>query len=166
MKQSHSYVDKRVNINPIDEHATEVVASKTFSDANNAKEATANEVNSNVVDMLKSDINDVMTEAIEDGLVSDEDGLVPEGVLISDENTQSTPALIDGYVMDGISLNIRLSPNIHSRVIGILNPRSKVRINPVRSTESFYSVCTDTGITGFCAMAYILYNTEQDINCG
>lgn len=52
-------------------------------------------------------------------------------------------------------LNVREAPTIESEVLTILHKDSEVMIDPSMSTDEFYSVCTETGIEGFCMRDFI-----------
>lgn len=62
---------------------------------------------------------------------------------------------IEGIVVDCASLYVRSEPNIDSEPLGVIKRDTKVRIYESESTEDFYSVCTESGLEGFCMKKFI-----------
>lgn len=62
---------------------------------------------------------------------------------------------VEGIVVDCASLYVRSEPSIDSEPLAIIKRDTKVRIYESESTEDFYSVCTETSLTGFCMKKFI-----------
>ena len=52
-------------------------------------------------------------------------------------------------------LNVREAPDVEADVITVLHKDSEVMIDVDASTDEFYSVCTESGIEGFCMKEFI-----------
>jgi hypothetical protein len=66
----------------------------------------------------------------------------------------STEPLI-GIVSDCLRLNIRKEPRADAPILCVTNALSEVMITTNKSTDNWYSVCTESGIEGFCMKKYI-----------
>lgn len=60
-----------------------------------------------------------------------------------------------GIVTDCLALAIRIDANKDSKQVGVLPVKSEVKINIERSTNDFYHVTVDNGITGYCMKSFI-----------
>lgn len=60
-----------------------------------------------------------------------------------------------GNVVDCEKLNIRQAPNAKAEVVKIVPKGTEVMIDIEQSTADFYSVCTETGVEGFCMKKFI-----------
>lgn len=69
-----------------------------------------------------------------------------------EESEQNEPAF--GHVNCKL-LNVREAPDAESEVITVLHKGSEVMIDANLSTDEFYSVCTETGVEGFCMRQFI-----------
>ena len=128
-----AYVGKRAAMTIIDEHAEEAMAYRTPVEENKSEDTKLNSGDQTIID----------------------------------ENiTESTPLgiskLIHGYVMEGISLNIRETAATNGHILGVLQPLSPIVINRSLSTESFCHVCTNAGVTGFCKREYLIYPVDPE----
>lgn len=65
------------------------------------------------------------------------------------------PMSVDGVVDGCDQLYVRAEASIDSEPLGIIKRDTVVRIYESESTEDFYSVCTETGLTGFCMKKFI-----------
>ena len=62
---------------------------------------------------------------------------------------------VEGVVINCASLYVRSEPTVDSEPLGVIKCDIKVRIYESESTDDFYSVCTETGLTGFCMKNFI-----------
>ena len=60
-----------------------------------------------------------------------------------------------GVVSNCKKLNVREAPSKESDSLGVIACGTEVMITPSTSTEEFYSVCTESGIEGFCVKQFI-----------
>ena len=72
----------------------------------------------------------------------------------TEEAVESEP-VVKGKVTDCIKLNVRKGALITSDVREVIEEGAIVEINEKRSTDDWYSVCTESGIKGFCMKEYI-----------
>ena len=66
-----------------------------------------------------------------------------------------TEQVVTGTVTDCLKLNVRRGALITSDVIEVIEEGAIVEINEKRSTDDWYSVCTESGTKGFCMKEYI-----------
>lgn len=83
-----------------------------------------------------------------------------EEVVEPEEKTEEavevkTEQVVKGKVTDCIKLNVRRGALITSDVIEVIEEGAIVEINEKRSTDDWYSVCTESGTKGFCMKEYI-----------
>lgn len=76
--------------------------------------------------------------------------LEPEPVVAEPE-----PMPIDGVVDGCDQLYVRAEASADSEPLGIIKRDTNVRIYESESTEDFYSVCTESGLEGFCMKKFI-----------
>ena len=69
------------------------------------------------------------------------------------EETVEVEAVVKGK--DCIKLNVRRGALITSDVREVIEEGAIVEINEKRSTDDWYSVCTESGTKGFCMKEYI-----------
>lgn len=62
---------------------------------------------------------------------------------------------VEGIVVDCDQLYVRSEASVDSEPLGVIKRDTKVRIYESESTDDFYSVCTETGLTGFCMKKFI-----------
>lgn len=55
-----------------------------------------------------------------------------------------------GVVSPGVRLNIRAKPSSGAKVVAILEPDTKVSIDPAKSDGDWYCIFTDSGVWGYC----------------
>lgn len=60
-----------------------------------------------------------------------------------------------GMVVDCARLNVRKKPKVDAEVVVIINRWANVLIDDENSTKSFYKVCTEAGVEGYCMKQYI-----------
>lgn len=81
-----------------------------------------------------------------------------EEVVEPEEKTEEAvevEAVVKGKVTDCIKLNVRRGALITSDVREVIEEGAIVEINEKRSTDDWYSVCTESGTKGFCMKEYI-----------
>ena len=60
-----------------------------------------------------------------------------------------------GKVIDCEKLNVRRHASLEADIIEVIEEGAIVEINEKRSTDDWYSVCTESGTKGFCMKEYI-----------
>ena len=83
---------------------------------------------------------------------------IEEVVVEPEEKTEEAVEVKDvvkGKVTDCIKLNVRSGALITSDIREVIEEGAIVEINDKRSTDDWYSVCTESGIKGFCMKEYI-----------
>lgn len=65
------------------------------------------------------------------------------------------PMPIEGVVSGCDQLYVRSEASIESEPLGIIKHGTNLRIYESESTEDFYSVCTESGLEGFCMKKFI-----------
>lgn len=81
-----------------------------------------------------------------------------EEVVEPEEKTEEAvevEAVVKGKVTDCIKLNVRRGALITSDVREVIEEGAIVEINEKRSTDDWYSICTESGTKGFCMKEYI-----------
>ena len=90
--------------------------------------------------------NEKIVEQIEEVIVEPEE---------KTEEAVEVEAVAKGKVTDCIKLNVRRGALITSDIIEVIEEGAIVEINEKRSTDDWYSVCTESGTKGFCMKEYI-----------
>lgn len=72
----------------------------------------------------------------------------------AEENTETMPII--GVVTDCLRLNIRKKPDAGAKILGEVEALSEVTVDPDKSTDEWFSVCTEAGIEGFCVKKFIV----------
>ena len=83
---------------------------------------------------------------------------IKEVVVEPEEKTKEAveaEPVVKGKVTDCIKLNVRKGALITSDIREVIEEGAIVEINEKRSTDDWYSVCTESGIKGFCMKEYI-----------
>lgn len=77
--------------------------------------------------------------------------------LVAEPSVESTPEPmpIEGVVSGCNQLYVRSEASTESEPLGIIKCDTNVRIYESESTDDFYSVCTETGLEGFCMKKFI-----------
>ena len=52
-------------------------------------------------------------------------------------------------------LNVREAPDVNAAVVTTIHKGHKLMVNENASTVDFYSVCTETGVDGYCMKQFI-----------
>lgn len=76
--------------------------------------------------------------------------LMPETV-----TTVSLPKTVEGVVANCAKLNVREEPNTESEIVCVLDVTSEIEIDVEKSTNSWFKICTATGVEGYCMRNYI-----------
>lgn len=69
--------------------------------------------------------------------------------------TEVKNVLKSGRVFNCKHLNVRAMPNPTAEIVCVLECGTEVMVDDEKSTEDFYSVCTEAGIEGFCMKKFI-----------
>lgn len=65
------------------------------------------------------------------------------------------PVAVEGVVEGCTQMYVRSEASTDSEPMGIIKAGTKVKIYEADSTRDFYSVCTETGLEGFCMKKFI-----------
>ena len=80
----------------------------------------------------------------------------PEITLVEETvETVTLPETIIGVIANCGKLNVRMNPSANSGVVAILDVNSEVEINLEKSDDEWYSVCTATGLEGYCMRKFV-----------
>ncbi len=60
-----------------------------------------------------------------------------------------------GIVVNCEKLNVRNEPDKNADIVQIIDASSKVEISLNDSTDEFYKVYTETGMSGYCKKQYV-----------
>lgn len=71
------------------------------------------------------------------------------------EELEESSAPTIGIVTDCMKLNIRKEPSVDAVVICEVSALSRLMIDRDKSTEDWLSVCTETGVDGFCMKKFV-----------
>ena len=83
---------------------------------------------------------------------------IEEVVVEPEEKTEEAvevEPVVKGKVTDCIKLNVRKGALITSDIREVIEEGAIVEINEKRSTDDWYSICTESGTKGFCMKEYI-----------
>lgn len=69
--------------------------------------------------------------------------------------TKNQKQTMIGIIVDCLCLALRNDPSINSAIIKTIDAGSEVTIHNSKSTNDFYSVVTDDGISGFCKKSFV-----------
>lgn len=75
---------------------------------------------------------------------------------ISDQEQSDTQPVI-GIVTNCKKLNLRTKPSKAATIIYEMPAGSSLTINLSRSVNGWLSVCTESGLTGFCMKKFVFY---------
>lgn len=91
-------------------------------------------------------------ETVEDFVVETTDSPVVEPTV---EPVVETVETVTGVVIDCARLNVRVAPNANANVICTIASGAEVTINIEDSTDEWFSICTASGVDGYCMKRYI-----------
>lgn len=80
---------------------------------------------------------------------------IVESESVLEPEPEPEPMSVEGVVDGCDQLYVRAEASIDAEPLGIIKRDTVVRIYESESTEDFYSVCTETGLTGFCMKKFI-----------
>lgn len=63
---------------------------------------------------------------------------------------------LEGKVVGCAQLYVRSEASVKSEPLGVIKCDTKVKIYEAESTADFYSVCTESGLSGFCMKKFIV----------
>lgn len=69
--------------------------------------------------------------------------------------TKPETVTVTGTVVNCAKLNVRAEANATADVVCVLDAASEIEINVNKSTAEWFSVCSATGIEGFCMRKFI-----------
>jgi SH3-like domain-containing protein len=69
--------------------------------------------------------------------------------------TVTLPETVTGTVVNCGRLNVRVAPNATADIVCVLNVAAEVEINLAKSTDEWFSVCTATGVEGYCMRKFV-----------
>lgn len=72
--------------------------------------------------------------------------------------TSTKPEKVVGVVANCSKLNVRATPDATADVVCVIDVNSEVKIDVEKSTADWVSVCTTTGIEGYCMRKFIEAN--------
>lgn len=96
----------------------------------------------------------VVEEIVEETEIVEESVAVEEPVI----EEEKAPETVTGVVTDCVKLNIRKKPNINAEVLCEVVALSELVINLDKSNDNWLSVCTESGVNGFCMKKYVIVN--------
>lgn len=101
--------------------------------------------------------NPVTPEVAEEVYVKTEQS-IEKSAEDTDESVETDEEVIEpfiGTVVNCTKLNVRKEPNKESEIVCKVDSGSELMIDTTKSTDDWYSVCTEAGIEGFCMKEYI-----------
>ena len=102
--------------------------------------------------------NDTNDETITNYVNTSLDDAAPVPTINFVEETVETvtlPKTVTGTVINCAKLNVRTDPSITSESICVLDVNSELEIDVTKSTDEWFSICTATGIEGYCMRKYV-----------
>lgn len=75
-------------------------------------------------------------------------------VTVDSEQSKSVDDTTFGIVTCAL-LNVREAPDVNTAVVTTIHKGHKLMVNENASTADFYSVCTETGVDGYCMKQFI-----------
>lgn len=97
-------------------------------------------------------------ETVEDTAVETVEAPVIESVVepvVETVETVTLPAAVTGVVVDCARLNVRVAPFASANAICTIASGAEVTINVDESTDEWFSICTASGVDGYCMKRYI-----------
>lgn len=70
-------------------------------------------------------------------------------------STVALPKTVEGVVVNCAKLNVREEPNTEAEVVCVLDVTSEIEIDINASTNSWFKICTATGVEGYCMRKYV-----------
>lgn len=69
--------------------------------------------------------------------------------------TVTLPTTVTGVVIDCARLNVRMAPFASANAVCTIVSGAEVTINTAESTDEWFSICTASGVEGYCMKRYI-----------
>lgn len=110
------------------------------------------EVDTPVVEETPVEIGVVEEAVVEETPV--EESVVNE-TIVEEAPVEETSKVILGVVSDCNKLNIRSGADKNSNVEAVVPVDTKLQIDLEKSTNDWYSVCTEAGIEGYCMKMFV-----------
>lgn len=76
-------------------------------------------------------------------------------IVVAEETVETEPETVVGIVTNCSKLNVRATPDTTAEVVCIIDVNSEVEIDVAKSTYDWVSVCTTSGVEGYCMRKYI-----------
>ena len=84
------------------------------------------------------------------------DEIIPQPAQVEEPVDETPePVEVEGVVSGCAQMYVRSEASADSEPLGIIKRDTIVIINEAESTADFYSVCTETGLEGFCMKKFI-----------
>ena len=74
---------------------------------------------------------------------------------VKDVETVAPSKTVEGVVVNCAKLNIRTEPSIDGDIVCVLDVTSEIEINIDKSTREWFSVCTASGVEGYCMRKFV-----------
>jgi hypothetical protein len=87
-----------------------------------------------------------------------EEEIVTEPVVEETVETVTLPETVNGTVVGCTKLNVRVNPSTTADVVCVLDVKSEIKINAAKSDNEWLSICTATGIEGYCMRKFVEAN--------
>ena len=101
-------------------------------------------------------VEDTVIAAEEEAVANNTESAVGEIELVAETvETVVLPATVTGTVVNCTKLNIRANPSATANVVCILEVNSEMQIDVSKSNNEWFSVCTATGIEGYCMRKFV-----------
>lgn len=68
---------------------------------------------------------------------------------------EEIPSTKEGVVTDCLRLNIRKEPSMDAKILCVVDLCTTLKVDMNRSTDEWFSVCTENGVEGFCMKKYV-----------
>lgn len=82
-------------------------------------------------------------------------------VEVPEEPKVETKKVFIGKIRDCDKLNVRVEPNVKSKVLCKLDSDSEVLVEKSKSTEEFYKITTSSGVDGYCMKKYLSVKKQE-----
>ena len=80
---------------------------------------------------------------------------VNEEPVVEEVPVEEAVVTLRGVVTGCTKLNVRVAPVMGATVVCEIARNAKVNVYPDKSTDEWFSVCTEAGIEGFCMKQFI-----------
>lgn len=104
---------------------------------------------------LENEIYGKIDDKIDDEVSEQDETLIDTSS--SDEHNDCVP----GVVVKCHKLNIREAPNMDSNSLCVVNAGTELTVDVSTSTDEWYHVNTDTGLSGYCVRQFVETKTMR-----